>query len=192
MLHVQRVAASLLAICGLTACSSRQSLESASPASRQNVAHDDAAVRATLDSLEGAWNRHDIGDVGRLLTDDVQWIVGNGNCWRNRQQVCEAYEILHGAIAASSDQNPLATLSIENVEMQFPSSQIAIGMATLRFGGTLTTSSSGPPCPTTRASFVMIRCGPMWRIAQFHQTPLDPRVEREDPIWGNPDRLNEG
>jgi uncharacterized protein (TIGR02246 family) len=179
------VTVSLFTLMGLGACSPGLSQSARPPAAAEKLAHDDAPVRATLDSLVLAWNRHDIDALQPLLTEDVQWIVSNGNCWRNRQSVCEAYRILHAAIQGSSEPNPLATLSIENIEVQFLSPRVAIGMATLRFGGALRASTAGPQVPSTRASFVMDFTGLRWQIAQFHQTVLEPRIEQEDPVWGN-------
>jgi uncharacterized protein (TIGR02246 family) len=174
-------AAALLVVIGPSGCSQTLSNETTAPAAAQMLGQDEAGVRTTLDRLEDAWNRHDIAGMQGLLTEDVQWIASNGNCWRNRQAVCDAYQILHAALVAAAEPDPLATLSIEHIEVRFLSPQIAIGMATLKFGGSL-------PGPRTRASFVMVMQDRAWRIAQFHQTALDPRVEREDPLWGSTDR----
>lgn len=79
-----------------------------------------------------------------------------------------------------------------NIEVQFEPPQTALGMATLMFGDGSNGSDQDGPGWHTRASFVMVRRGGAWRIAQFHQTMLDPRVEREDPLWGDAARRRRG
>lgn len=184
-MHTQRpVAVLLLAFAVTVGCSGPLASDTATQATAQSSLRDEAAVRATLHALESAWNRHEIGEFHGLLTEEVHWVVGNGNCWRSRQAVCDAYETLHAAIAASSDPNPLATLRIDSIEVRFPTPQIATGIATLRFGTTPHASTTDASTDNTRASFVMISRGRSWQIAQFHQSPFDPSIERADPVWG--------
>ena len=140
-------------------------------------------MKNVLAALDHSWNHHDIRAMAALLTTDVQWIVTNGNSWRGRQAVADAYHTLHQHLAADA---PMATVETVHVEVQFLAAHTAVGMATMQFGDGSNVADQDGPGWHTRASFVMTRDGGgPWQIAQFHQTMLDPRVEREDPLWGD-------
>jgi hypothetical protein len=79
----------------------------------------------------------------------------------------------------------MSKVRTEHIEVRFLAAQVAVGMATLQFGDGSNVSDQDGPGWHTRASFVMTREGGAWQIAQFHQTMLDPRVQREDPLWGD-------
>lgn len=139
-------------------------------------------MHSVLAAFDEAWNRHDIAGLEALLTDEVQWIVANGNCWRSKAKVSDAYFTLHRLLAAGS---PMFTVRTQRVEVRMLGRGVAQGMATLMFGDGSNGGDTDGPGWHTRASFVMVREGSAWKISQFHQTMLDPGVEREDPIWGD-------
>ena len=174
------LATALMALTGLMGCTSNPPQQPSDPSTASSSPQDVETVKNTLVALDDSWNRHDIQAMAALLTTDVQWIVTNGNCWRSRQAVADAYCTLHQHLAAGS---PMATVRTVHVEVQFLAAHTAIGMATLQFGDGSNVSDQDGPGWHTRASFVMTRAGGKWQIAQFHQTMLDPRVAREDPLW---------
>lgn len=172
----------LFALAGLAGCTAAPAplpSDAARPASSPQAA---APIHAVLAAFDVAWNRHEIRELKALLADDVQWIVSNGNCWRSRQQVCDAYSTLHQHLAPES---PMSTVRTEHVEVQILDTKIAQGMATLVFGDGSNGVDQDCPGWRMRASFVMVRNGGAWQIAQFHQTLLDPSVQRADPLWGD-------
>ena len=172
-----------VALTGWMGCTSTPRAHAIDPRAAASSPQDADAVRNVLAALDHSWNHHDIQAMAALLTTDVQWIVTNGNCWRGKPAVADAYFTLHQHLAADS---PMSTVKTVHVEVQFLAAHTAIGMATLQFGDGSNVADQDGPGWHTRASFVMTRDGGgPWQIAQFHQTMLDPRVEREDPLWGD-------
>lgn len=175
-------AVALFVLACSTSCASSRSSGAADVSVRSASSAEAVAVRSVLAAFDEAWNRHDIDALAALLVDEVQWVVTNGNCWRGKAQVWEACFTLHRMLALGS---PVLTVRTGRVEVCMLGAEVAQGMATLMFGDGSNGSDQDGPGWHTRASFVMVRHGGAWKIAQFHQTMLDPRVEREDPIWGD-------
>ncbi|MCU0866257.1 MAG: hypothetical protein MUC36_20930 [Planctomycetes bacterium] len=118
------------------------------------------------------------------VADDVQWIVSNGNCWRGKQQVRDAYFTLHQHLAPGA---PMVTVRTDHIELLLLDAKVAQGMATLVFGDGSNGADQDAAGWRMRASFVMVHNGADRRTAQFHQTLLDPAVQRADPLWGDAD-----
>ena len=54
---------------------------------------------------EAAWNAHDMARMGRLLTDDADWVTVSGRHLRGRLEIEQVHTAMHAAQFASTVWN---------------------------------------------------------------------------------------
>ena len=103
---MNRTVLAVLAVIALSGCTARDSALTTTP--RALAADDEAAVRALVDEFANTWNRHDMGAMRELDTDDVEWINVVGHHWAGKATVYKGHVAIHKGMSAKT------TLSVES------------------------------------------------------------------------------
>ena len=137
---------------------------------------DEAAVRAIVSEFANTWNRHDMQAMHELNTEDVEWINVSGHHWRGNAAVSTGHDAIHRTIFAKTD------MSIQDTAIRAIAPGVAIAVATMTFGPVIIPSGEERSELKTRGSFILVKHDGTWKIAHFHNTSVDPGVERHDPV----------
>jgi uncharacterized protein (TIGR02246 family) len=167
----------LIALAGMFGCTKTQSPLAIAGTDVVSSPQDETAVRATVAEFAKNWNDHDVKAMCELVAEDVLWIVSNGNVWRGKEQVCQAYEQINQHLAANASMHPW---SLELMEVRFLAPQLAVATARMRSG-------QDGQAFHSRNSFVMAGSGGAWKIVHFHSTTILPIIVKNDrPDFGLP------
>ena len=137
---------------------------------------DESAVRGVVSDFASTWNSHDMSGMHELDTDDVEWINITGNHWRGKATVYKGHDTLHRTIFAKTE------MSVESSLIRAITPDVAIAVATMKFGPVTLPSGQVISVLKTRGSFILVKHGPSWKIAHFQNTPVDPEAEQNDPV----------
>ena len=137
---------------------------------------DESSVRAVVSEFASTWNRHDMFGMHELDTEDVEWINITGNHWRGKPDVYKGHDTIHRTIFAKTE------MSVESAVIRAIVPDVAVAVATMKFGPVIIPSGQEIPELKTRGSFVLVKHGGTWKIAHFHNTSVDAEAERNDPI----------
>lgn len=138
--------------------------------------NDESAVRAVVFEFAKTWNRHDMQAMHELNTEDVGWINVSGNHWRGNAAVYTGHDTIHRTIFAKTD------MSIEDTMIQAIAPDVAVAVATMKFGPVTIPSGEELSELKTHGSFILVKHDGTWKIAHFHNTSVDPEAERSDPV----------
>jgi len=145
---------------------------------RALVADDESAVRALVDEFANTWNRHDMGAMHDLDTDDVEWINVVGHHWAGKATVYKGHVAIHKGMCAKT------TMSVESATIRPIAPGVAVAVATMHFGPSLHPGYPWVVAAKTRGSFTMVKRDGTWKIAHFQNTQIDPKAENDDlPSW---------
>ena len=173
---MNRTVLALLAVIALSGCTARDSAMTTTP--RALVADDESAVRALVDEFANTWNRHDMGAMHELDTDDVEWINVVGHHWAGKATVYKGHVAIHKGMSAKT------TMSVESATIRPIAPGVAVAVATMHFGPSLDPDYPWVVAAKTRGSFTMVKRDGTWKIAHFQNTQIDPKAENEDvPSW---------
>ena len=173
---MNRTVLAVLAVIALSGCMARHSAMTTTP--RALVADDESAVRALVDEFANTWNRHDMGAMHELDTDDVEWINVVGHHWVGRATVYKGHVAIHKGMSAKT------TMSVESVTIRPIAPGVAVAVATMHFGPSLDPDYPWVVAAKTRGSFTMVKRDGTWKIAHFQNTVIDPKAENDDePRW---------
>ncbi len=137
---------------------------------------DESAMRAVISEFASTWNRHDMVRMHELDTEDVEWINVTGNHWRGKAAVYKGHDTIHRTIFAKTE------MSVESAVMRVIAPDVAVAVATMKFGPVIVPSGQEIPELKTRGSFILVKHGGTWKIAHFHNTSVDPEAEQNDPV----------
>ena len=174
MKTLKLLAVALVALAGLVGCTTTRPPKGSAGADAVLSPQDEAAVRATLAEVANTWNHHDIKAMCELLTEDVQWILSNGNVWRGKLPVYKGYDARHFILNPKTGKPSMGTLNIEDIKVRSVAPQVAVGVAVLAFTKGVGETDQEYPAWGQRGSFVMANRGGAWKIAHFQQVKLDP------------------
>ena len=145
---------------------------------------DESAIRAVVFEFASTWNRHDMVGMHELDTEDVEWINVTGNHWRGKAAVYKGHDTIHRTIFAKTE------MSVESAVIRLIAPDVAVAVATMKFGPVIIPSGQEIPELKTRGSFILVKHGGTWKIAHFHNTSVDPEAEKNDPVtWDATDYL---
>lgn len=145
------------------------------------TASGESAVRTVVAEFAKTWNRHDMQAMHELNTDGVEWVNVSGNHWRGNADVRQGHAAIHRTIFAKTD------MSIENTKVRALTPDVAVAVATMKFGPHTAPSGQAVSELKTRASFTLVKRQGGWRVAHFHNTILDPRADEIDPLKSGAD-----
>lgn len=146
-------------------------------------AADDASIRGVVAAFANSWNHHDMDAMHVIDTEDVEWINVTGNHWRGKADVRRGHTNIHRTICAKDE------VKVDQTLVRRIAPNVAIAVTTFRFS-----SSDEKALPMysatgriervvkTRGSFVLVKRGTSWKIAQFQNTIVDPFAEENDPV----------
>jgi len=64
---------------------------------------DEQAIRAVMTEYGDSWNRHDMGAMAELFTDDVHWVNIVGWHWSGKTAVVTGHEAIHRTFFQATD-----------------------------------------------------------------------------------------
>jgi uncharacterized protein (TIGR02246 family) len=167
----------LLLAAGLLACAKKGEVGmSTGPMSPALSSEDETRVHAVVAGFANTWNRHDMKSMHELDTDDVEWINVVGNHWRGKDAVYKGHDAIHRTIVAKTN------MSVEDTVIRAIAPGVAVAVATMKFGPTITPSGQGLREAKTRGSFILVKSDGGWKIAHFQNTVVDPDAEKNDPV----------
>jgi uncharacterized protein (TIGR02246 family) len=173
---MNRTVLAVLAVIALSGCTARDSAMTTTP--RALVADDESAVRALVDEFANTWNRHDMGAMHELDTEDVEWINVVGHHWVGKAIVYKGHVAIHKGMCAKT------TMSVESATIRPIAPGVAVAVATMHFGPSLDPDYPWVVAAKTRGSFTMVKRDGTWKIAHFQNTQIDPKAENDDlPRW---------
>ena len=145
---------------------------------------DETAIREVVAKFASTWNRHDMVGMHELDTEDVEWINVTGNHWRSKAAVYKGHDTIHRTIFAKTE------MSVESAVIRVIAPDVAVAVATMKFGPVIIPSGQEIPELKTRGSFILVNHGGTWKIAHFQNTSVDPEAEKNDPVsWDATDYL---
>lgn len=173
---MNRILVMAVAVIALVGCATTPpSSESRSGMARLTAA-DESAVRAVVLEFASTWNRHDMKAMHELNTADVEWINVTANHWRGNAAVRKGHDTIHRTIFAKTD------MSVDQTLVRAVAPNVAIAVATMKFGPVTTPLGQVLPELRARGSFTMVKEGEGWKIAHFQNTNIDADAEKNDPI----------
>jgi uncharacterized protein (TIGR02246 family) len=166
------------ALLSLAAVVVGQSPESDPPSARANVLskEDDQAIHKTIASIEETWNAHDMEAMGRLFTEDAEFINVVGMHWRGRDEIMAA----HAAFHKTSFKNH--RLKTDSIETRSLGGGHAIAVVTTTNDSFTTPSGEVVPKRQNRQTYVLTKGSEGWKIAHGHNVPVDAEAAKHNPI----------
>jgi uncharacterized protein (TIGR02246 family) len=136
---------------------------------------DESTIRQVVARYVETWNRKDLEGMHAIDTDDVEWINVRGNHWIGRPTVFKGHKALLGSALAKT------ALEILSVKTQKVTSEVALAVATFRFGPLVIPGGQEIPFIKTIASFILVLADGEWKIKHFQNTIVDSEAELNDP-----------
>jgi uncharacterized protein (TIGR02246 family) len=125
---------------------------------------DERAVRNVLAEYTVSWNRHDAAAVGRLFTEDCDYVNIAGIHWKGVQQILQQHEELF--------QNTLKTAvrTLTGTEVRFSTPDVALVHATWDVTGRSRPTGHAGPVLKEITTMVMVKSNGKWLITAFQDT----------------------
>ena len=137
---------------------------------------DAAEIQATLDGIQGAWNRHDMTAFVGYMTDDVEWVNVVGMAWRGKAQVLLAHDRMHRTTFKDRQWN-----DAEATELRLVAPGVVIATQAIPMDGFR--SPDGTPAAPNRnlLTLVLVHRDTRWLVTEGHNTVIDPVAAAHDP-----------
>jgi uncharacterized protein (TIGR02246 family) len=172
---MNRMVAMIVAVIALVGCATTPP-SSESRSVEVFSAADESAVRAVVLEYAKTWNLHDMEAMHQLNTSNVEWINVTANHWRGNVAVRKGHATIHRTIFAKTE------MGVDQTFVRSVAPNVAIAVATMKFGPVTIPSGQVIPELRTRGSFTMVKEGESWKIAHFQNTNIDTDAEKNDPI----------
>lgn len=137
----------------------------------ESIASATASVRAVLDRLVAAWERHDAEAYGELFTEDATYITYVGTFYRGRRDIVDSHHTLFAGFLKGT------RLADEILDVRFH------GPGTAVVNGRGDTYKGKRPAKLTKIqTYTLVRdagegADGQWRIAAFQNTKRKPLME---------------
>jgi len=125
---------------------------------------DESAVRNVLAEYTVSWNRHDAAAVGRLFTENGDYVNIAGIHWKGVQQILQQHLELF--------QNTLKTAvrTLTGTEVRFSTPDVALVHATWDVTGRSRPTRQAGPVLKEITTMVMVKSNGKWLITAFQDT----------------------
>ena len=133
-------------------------------------------IRATLDGVQAAWNRHDMKAFVSFMTDDVEWVNIVGMCWRGKAQVFLAHDRMHQTTFKDRQWHDAETTELRQI-----SPNVIIVTEAVPMDGFRAPDGSLTPPSRNMLTLVLVRRDGRWLITQGHNTIIDEKAAAHDP-----------
>lgn len=155
---MRRIGGLILLCAALGACSNSRALPG-SPAER-------AAIQAVLNAHAAAWNKGDAAAAAAVMTDDADWVSGDGSVYEGRGAIEAAHEKwLTGPAKGSYHTHPGLP------KIQFLRADVAIVDGDSYMSGEHDEQGKELPAETSRYTAVMVKENGRWKVAAFRSLP---------------------
>jgi uncharacterized protein (TIGR02246 family) len=136
---------------------------------------DESAVRNVLAEYTVSWNRHDAAAVGRLFTENCDYVNIAGIHWKGVQQILQQHEELF--------QNTLKTAvrTLTGTGVRFSTPDVALVHATWDVTGRSRPTGQAGSVLKEITTMVMVKSNGKWLITAFQDTPAT-TVKRFGPL----------
>jgi len=146
------------------------------PSSRTISVEDKAKIEGVVQSFEGIWNSHRLSELGKLLTEDAEWVNVVGMWWHGRAEVVKAHEIFHATMFRK------VNIRCTGVEIRGIARDVAIATVTEQVDNYVTPDGREMNGVVDRLTLALVKTGGEWLIASAHNTTVDPRAQPHNPI----------
>ena len=128
------------------------------------VYDNERAVRDVLAEYTVSWNRHDTSAVGRLFTENCDYVNTAGVHWKGVQEIAQQQAELF--------QNRLktATRTLTGVEVRFSTPDVALVHATWDVTGSSHPTGEAVPVLKEITTMTMVKTDGKWLITDFQAT----------------------
>jgi uncharacterized protein (TIGR02246 family) len=125
---------------------------------------DESAVRNVLAEYTVSWNRHDTAAVGRLFTENCDYVNITGVHWKGVQEIVQQHAELF--------QNRLKTAgrTLTGAEVRFSTPDVALVHATWDVTGSSHPTGKAVPVLKEITTMVMVKTDGKWLITAFQDT----------------------
>jgi uncharacterized protein (TIGR02246 family) len=137
---------------------------------------DEQAIRAVVTEYSATWNRHDMGAMAELFTDDAHWVNIVGWHWRGKTAVVTGHEEIHSTFFHKTE------IGIAGVELRTIAPGVAAAVVLLKVGPFTPPDGVRRPESEDRLSLVLTKRNGRWRITHGHNTVIDPAARPFNPI----------
>lgn len=125
---------------------------------------DEGAVRNVLAEYEVSWNGHDPADLGRLFSEDCDYVNTAGVHWKGVR------EIVQGHTELFQKRPKTAARRLAGVEVEFSTPDVAVVHATWDLAGRTRPTRKTVPVLKENATITMAKTSGKWLITSFQNT----------------------
>jgi uncharacterized protein (TIGR02246 family) len=132
--------------------------------SATNYENDESVVRNVLAEYTVSWNRHDTAALGRLFTENCDYVNMAGAHWRGVQEIVQRHAELF--------QNRLKTAvrKLTGAEVSFSTPDVALVHATWDVTGWSSPTGEAAPVLKEITTIKMVKTNGKWLITDFQDT----------------------
>lgn len=127
---------------------------------------DEEAIRAVVDGITDAFNKHDAAAWLRFATPDAQLVTVRGESMNG------ATEIEKGLTALFQGRNRTATVRTLDVRIRLITGEVAIAHVINELGGVVNAAGEHLPAQRELSLRVFVKRQGVWRLTAFHNTTL--------------------
>lgn len=165
--RMRRLGVAVLLCVALGACSA--------PRVREGSSSEQAAIQAVLDAHGAAWNKGDAAAAAAIMTEDADWVGGDGSVYEGRAAIEAAHEKWFAGPAKGSFHSHPGLPKIH-----FLRPDVAIVDGDSYQSGLHDEQGKEVPAETSRYTAVMVKENGQWKVAAFRSLPqvkskVDPR-----------------
>jgi uncharacterized protein (TIGR02246 family) len=137
---------------------------------------DEAVIKGVVADYFDSLNRLDFKKFGDLFAEDADWINIKGMHWNGKTDLVKAHEILFKLIY------PNGGYTYTNVTVRAVAPTVAV-VVVLEFSPEGTSPDGAKlPAGQDELSFVVLKQNDKWKITHGHNTVIDLKAQKHDPI----------
>ena len=125
---------------------------------------DESAVRNVLAEYEVSWNGHDTAALGRLFTEDCDYVSIDGVHWKGVQEIVQRHTELF------QKRLKTAVRKLTGVEVRFSTPDVALVHATWDVTGSSRPTGKAVPVRKEVTTMAMAKTNGKWLITSFQNT----------------------
>jgi uncharacterized protein (TIGR02246 family) len=125
---------------------------------------DESAVRNVLAEYTVSWNRHDTAAVGRLFTENCDYVNIAGIHWKGAQEIVQR----QGELFQNRSKTAVRTLT--GIEVRFQTPDVALVHATWDVTGRSRPAGEAVPVLKEITTMTMVKTNGKWLITAFQDT----------------------
>jgi uncharacterized protein (TIGR02246 family) len=136
---------------------------------------DGESVRQVAAAYEQAWNKHDMGALASLFTDDAEWVNIVGMWWRGLPEVKWGHQWIHEKLFQNT------AIHIDSCSVRLLTLETAASVVTWSKGSFVTPDGKQVPEGKDRMSLFLVKRAGRWLIVSGHNTTINAEAQQYDP-----------